>query len=155
MALAITTKFISDLVANDKQNFTTEAEAAAAFARAFVSYFDSVTVPVLIAVPSMMPAATTALVGGLILAFKCKDPATVSAALHQAIGITYISTFAPTFFAGATIAVAATPLPATLIPAMSVLSAESVTAKTALATTIATWLQTVTITVGSAAVALV
>jgi hypothetical protein len=154
MPLAITTAFISDLVANDKLTFKTSAEAAVAFARAFSSYFGSVSAPPLIPGSNLLPLPVSNLTAALIPAFSAKDPASICLGIQLAV-LAYM-TPASTMF-GPTAGAAASPVPlaATLVPAMSVVNPDSVSAKTTLATVLAVWLQTVTVTIGSAAVPLV
>ena len=162
--LANTAQFIAELVANDKQNFTTEAQAAAAFAKAFSCYFGNVTTPPLLLpdIPpgsgttgsNINPVAVKALAAGLLLAFKGKDPVTVSTGIHTAIAVNYLLNNAPVLFAGATLVTAIVPLATTLVPAMSVVQSNSAAAKTTLANILLTWLGTITVTVGSAVIPL-
>lgn len=161
--LSNTAQFVAELVANDEQNFTTEAQAAAAFAKAFSSYFGNVVTPPLLLpdIPpgsrvgsNANPVAVAALTTGLTLAFKGKDPATVAIGIHTAIAVNYLLNNVTLIFAGASLVTAATPLAATLVPAMSALQSDSTTAKTVLAATLLAWLSTITVTVGTAAIPL-
>jgi len=160
MPLADTTRFISDLVANDKINFKTTAEAAAAFARAFSTYFGNVVTPPLFIFPPLFlnptlnPLQVKILTEALIPAFKAKKPAAICLGMQTAI-LAYLTPAAIMFGFSAGSVASPTPLAATLVPAMKVLNPDSVSAKTTLATVMATWLQTVTVVMGSTATPLV
>ena len=147
------TMLINGLVANDKLNFSTAAEAAAAFAKVFSEYFGGVLTPPLTPMSNVNPAAVAALTAGLTTAFSAKDPATLCSLMHTAIAVNYIGAFASVgplpMFIGSTLVTAATPLAATLVPAMSALQSETVPAKTVLAATIAAWVCTMTVTIGT------
>jgi len=143
------TTLINGLVANDKLNFNSAAEAAAAFAKVFSEYFGGVLTPPLTPMSNVDPAAVAALTAGLTTAFSAKDPATLCSLMHTAIAVNYIGAFAPTMFIGSSLVTAATPLAASLVPAMSALQSETVPAKTVLATTIDTWVCTMTVTIGT------
>jgi hypothetical protein len=160
MPLANTAQFISGLIANDKINFTTKAEAAAAFARVFSTYFGNVSTPPLLILPPLFlnptvnPLQVKLLTEGLIGAFSAKDPASVSLGIQTAV-LAYLTPASIMFGPTAGAVASPTPLAATLVPAMSVVNPDSVSSKTTLATIISTWLQTVTVVMGSTAVPLV
>lgn len=160
MPLTNTTQFIQDLVANDKQNFATVAEAATAFAKAFSSYFGNVSVPPLISPPPPLPAsnldplAVSKLTAGLVTAFSAKDPASVCLGIQLAV-LAYMNPPTLMFGPAASAAASPSPLAGFIIPAMSVLQEKSLPAKTILATQISLWLQTTTVTMGTAVTVLV
>lgn len=160
MPLANTAQFISGLIANDKSNFSTKAEAAAAFARVFSTYFGNVSTPPLFILPPLFlnptinPLQVKLLTEGLIGAFNAKDPASVSLGIQTAV-LAYLTPATLMFGPTAGAVEATTPLASTLVPAMSVLSSDSAKSKTKLATIIATWLQTVTVMMGSTATPLI
>jgi hypothetical protein len=147
------TTLINGLVANDKLTFNSAAEAAAAFSKVFSEYFGGVITPPLTPGSNINPLAVAALTAGLTTAFSAKDPATLCSLMHTAIAVNYIGAFAATgplpMFIGSSLVTAATPLAASLVPAMSALQSETVPAKTVLAATIAAWVCTITVTIGT------
>jgi hypothetical protein len=154
MPLANTTQFIQDLLANEKQNFATVADAAAAFAKAFSSYFGNVSVPPLVVPNNLDPLAVSKLTAGLITAFSAKDSASVCLGIQLAV-LAYMNP--PTLMFGPTASAAASPSPLAgfVVPAMTLVQSEGLTAKTVLATQISLWLQTTTVTMGTVVTVLV
>lgn len=154
MPLTNTAQFIQDLIANDALNFATVEEAAAAFAKAFSSYFGNVSAPPLSLLSNLDPGAVAKLTTGLIPAFNATDPASVCAGIQAAI-LAYMNPPTLMFGPAASAAASTAPLASTLASAMTMVQADSATAKTILATQLSLWLQTTTVTIGTVVTVLV
>ena len=141
--------FVGQLLANDKRNYTSSAEAAEKFADAFITWMYTSMVGVIPALPVGLQANRAAFIAALIPAFEAKDPISHCGLFQVAVMALLLT--GSTIWTGVS-AIVPSPLVAILPPVTTVLQSDDAVAKNILATAYIAWFAGFACTVGSATV---